>query len=116
MVKSNFTRKRVEAYSVYPPNFSRDGLRSVIRDLALWALAQLPPPDRYRHLKRGSTYSLVGDGRVQTEVPLRDMDEVVIYRSEEDGTLWVRPPTEFHDGRFSRILEGGDSVGEAGEP
>ncbi|MBX8828237.1 DUF1653 domain-containing protein, partial [Ochrobactrum sp. SFR4] len=31
---------------------------------------------------------------------IADMREVVIYRSVDDGSLWVRPREEFDDGRF----------------
>ena len=74
---------------------------------------------RYHHKKRGSTYRLIGIGKVQsdhwyerearqeddgsdafTEV---DMAEVVIYRADEDNSLWARPTTEFNDGRFEEI-------------
>lgn len=58
---------------------------------------------RYRHLKRGSTYQLVGQARVQTDAPLSDMDEVTVYRCEQTGDLWARRRSEFEDGRFERV-------------
>lgn len=64
------------------------------------------PDQRIRviHIKRGSTYRMVGRGRIQTGRPLADYDEVTIYESEETGDLWVRPNDEFDDPtRFTAI-------------
>lgn len=58
---------------------------------------------RWRHKKRGTTYTDLGSAMIQSDVPLTDMDEVVIYRSEHDGSLWARRRSEFHDGRFERL-------------
>lgn len=57
---------------------------------------------RYRHLKRGSTYTVVDDGELQTSRPLVEGDIIRAYRSE-DGRLWLRPADEFLDGRFEEI-------------
>lgn len=59
--------------------------------------ADLDQRIRFMHIKRGSTYRMVGRGRIQTGRPLVDYDEVTIYESEETGDLWVRPNDEFDD-------------------
>lgn len=56
-------------------------------------------PKRVRHVKRGSAYIVLGEAQIQTDTPLKDYDSVVVYQSY-DGKLWVRPVSEFTDGRF----------------
>ena len=53
-----------------------------------------------RHKVRGGVYEHLGPGRLQTEVPLRDMDRVEVYRDVKDGRLWARRAQEFVDGRY----------------
>lgn len=83
------------------------------------------PEDLYRHKKRGTTYRLLGIGKMQAEwwrdslvnaelEPLRarmDMAPVAIYRSESDGSLWVRPKDEFEDGRFEKVASAPEDGG-----
>ena len=65
----------------------------------------------HRHKKRGSEYVLIGIGKMQANwyTPhdgsgdswdCVDMAEVAVYRSVDDGSLWVRPREEFEDGRI----------------
>lgn len=56
----------------------------------------------HRHKKRGTTYRFDGYGEIQTDAPLTDYAKVAIYRAE-DGKTWVRPVTEFEDGRFEAL-------------
>ena len=55
---------------------------------------------RVRHKKRGSFYIVIDHAEVQTDRPLTDHAKVVVYRSEDDHSLWVRQINEFEDGRF----------------
>lgn len=50
------------------------------------------------HRKSGGRYTLIGEGKLQSDKPLPDMAEIAIYRGE-DGRLWARDATEFA-GRF----------------
>lgn len=49
----------------------------------------------YVHLKTGGAYEVLGVGTVEA-----DMTQAVIYRSKKDGRTWIRPSSEFCDGRF----------------
>jgi hypothetical protein len=57
----------------------------------------------WRHKKRGSIYRIIGRGHMQINVPEVDMVEVVIYQSVTDESIWVRPVSEFEDGRFESL-------------
>ena len=88
----------------------------------------------YRHKKRGTEYVLIGIGKMQAEHwedhgpdgegAMADMREVAIYRSVEDGSLWVRPREEFEDGRFEVLTSreptpetiNGQTYGDITEP
>lgn len=64
----------------------------------------------HQHLKRGSTYRVIGEAEAQVSVAGRsdfpatarligDGDKLTVYQGE-DGKLWVRFSDEFNDGRF----------------
>lgn len=59
--------------------------------------------DRYRHVKRGTTYTMVGTAEVQASEPLTEAELVQVYRSDQTGMLYVRRNSEFFDGRFERV-------------
>lgn len=76
--------------------------------------------DRYRHVKRGSTYTLPfgrAEAMVQCEEPISDEHTLLIYIGD-DGMIFARPTHEFFDGRFqpasgqegSAERDGGDGV------
>lgn len=61
---------------------------------------------RWRHVRRGTIYTEVGRAKLQTNGSVfSDMQPIVVYRSEGDGSLWVRSTEEFEDGRFERLDE-----------
>lgn len=58
---------------------------------------------RYRHVKRGTEYEVIGLASLQIATgDLVDGSSLVIYRGE-DGQLWAREEGEFHDGRFVEV-------------
>jgi len=54
----------------------------------------------WRHKKRGSTYDVIGEAKIQADEPLTDYEVAVVYRCRETGDLWIRRKSEFYDGRF----------------
>ena len=73
-------------------------LREVLKVFAGDALLR-----RWLHKVRRSTYIELGRGRIQTTKPLNDGDAVVLYQSEDNGTLWARRLEDFDDGRYEQI-------------
>lgn len=53
---------------------------------------------RWRHKKRGTVYTVQGFGQCQVDDNPLDMAEMVIYF--DASKAWVRPVSEFLDGRF----------------
>ena len=66
------------------------------------------PGEIYRHVRRGTTYRVVGLARFQGDLEY-DTDPVVLYVRVESsadlglGEMWCRPLSEFTDGRFERV-------------
>lgn len=56
----------------------------------------------HRHIKRGTEYQFIDEADLQTDKPLSDYEVVSVYRGN-DGRVWVRPSSEFNDGRFERL-------------
>lgn len=70
---------------------------------------------RYRHVKRGTVYTVVGEAELQTATgALVDGSALVVYRGE-DGKLWAREEGEFHDGRFEALAASRPTDAGAGE-
>lgn len=58
----------------------------------------------YQHLKTQGHYDVMGKIRLQTDRPLLDMEELILYRAREDGSLWGRHPDEFfQSSRFKPV-------------
>jgi hypothetical protein len=59
---------------------------------------------QYRHKVCGTIYSVIGDAELQIGAGFQiDVGcQLVIYR-DDDGKLWARPTSEFHDGRFEAV-------------
>lgn len=58
----------------------------------------------WRHAKSGNTYYIVGVGYDEAT-----LDVVVMYASPKTMLRWVRPISEFLDGRFTKLR---DTVGD----
>jgi NTP pyrophosphatase (non-canonical NTP hydrolase) len=51
--------------------------------------------ERFEHVKSGRVYRLHGPALRES-----DQESMMVYESEKDGVMWVRPASEFYDGRF----------------
>lgn len=82
-----------------------DEIREVLEQYvapALASAAAVPAAaERFRHVKRGTEYAIVGRASLQNAgaVALSEAACMVIYRGD-DGKLWAREESEFMDGRF----------------
>ncbi len=69
-----------------------------------WEACVFPPPvpgsNRIRHVKSGGLYEVIAYGKLEV-----DGSQMTIYRSVETGQIWVRPTSEFKDGRFVPHVE-----------
>lgn len=55
---------------------------------------------RVLHVKSGGVYKVLEIANME-----HDQSSVVVYKSESDGRVWVRPLEEFADGRFVSFQE-----------
>lgn len=64
---------------------------------------------RYHHHKRGSDYTLHAKAILNVSTtPPQEGDIINVYVADEDGRICARKESEFNDGRFSPIDNGGD--------
>ena len=61
---------------------------------------------KYKHLKRGSIVQIHGTYQLQASTPPVEGAYLVAYEHLDNKTFWVRPTTEFFDGRFKMIDPG----------
>lgn len=82
------------------------------RFAALTACRAQVEGEKYRHVKRGTVYEVVGVAELQIAANTpSEGDGLVIYRGD-DGKFWARLADEFHDGRFVAITRPGRSSHE----
>jgi hypothetical protein len=69
--------------------------------------------DRYRHKVRGTTYRVLYEAAKASSI-ISALDEMtmVVYQSEEDGLVWIRPASEFFDGRFELVGHAQGALGD----
>ena len=60
----------------------------------------------WKHTKSGRLYVEIGRGKYDPTFA-----QVVIYQSTKTQEIWVRPQTEFDDGRFVEYGESDDKPG-----
>lgn len=58
--------------------------------------------DTYKHRKTGKLYTLLAYP-AQMEADGLGGPEYVVYQSNENDLVWIRPASEFFDGRFELV-------------
>jgi hypothetical protein len=66
-----------------------------------------PILERWQHQKSGVVYQVLTDARMEGNA-----QEMVVYRSEKDGRVWVRPATEFYGVKFKRAADAAPAPAE----
>lgn len=96
---------REQLAALYPVPVTIDQLAEVEDGSLILPANVMAPiePHVYRHKKRGSSYRVFGEARVQCETLLVDNDRVLVYRDIHSLELSVRSPAEFRDGRFEVV-------------
>jgi len=61
---------------------------------------------RVRHKARKNTYRVLFTEATLQITGDADMTPMVVYQSEQDDSIWVRPRAEFYDGRFEVLADG----------
>lgn len=56
---------------------------------------------RYRHVRTGGVYDVICYAKRES-----DGAEMAVYWNPVSEEAWVRPKSEFHDGRFELVREG----------
>jgi len=51
----------------------------------------------FRHKKTGGIYEIIAEGHIEAT-----LEKAVVYKSQSDGEIWIRPKAEFFDGRFEK--------------
>jgi hypothetical protein len=76
-----------------------DNVEKLIDELRSGRADEAAEPDLWKHVKTGRTYRVLMRARMEV-----DQTDVVVYRQESDADVytWVRPASEFNDGRFER--------------
>lgn len=59
---------------------------------------------QWLHIGRGTSYVALGSVRIQSEIPIIDGNELLLYQDRHSGNYAARPPNEFLDGRFLTIV------------
>ena len=61
--------------------------------------------ERVQHVKRGTTYTVVGEAKLQSSGSIAEGAMLTVYRDVNSGALWARPTDEFRDGRFVTLSD-----------